>query len=165
MRDGFQALFLRESDDADNFQANEDYSGGAKRFVLAPASGHTYQLERLIWTIGDDDADYNTYGNLPALVAGLRLVIETAAGEELVDLLGGATITKTEDLLMAGFEVTQLSSTAGDRRVTQAIRDFETPPLIRGRDGDRLVVIVPADDFSTLEIHTFLAELQKKQFG
>ena len=48
MRDGFQTLFAREEDDANNIQANEDYTSGVKRFVLPPAGSHVYLLRRLI---------------------------------------------------------------------------------------------------------------------
>lgn len=160
MRSGYKPIFFTEVDDSTDSSANENY-GAEKKFVLAPASGLQYNINELIWTIGDDDSDYNKYGNLSALSTGIRLVLEDTDGVEIMDLLAGGSIKKTEDFLEYGFVVTPLNSGAGDTRITQATKQFDEGELIV-RYGERLAWIIPAANFSTLEKHSLLAEVNRK---
>lgn len=163
MRDGYHPLFLREEDDADNYKANEDYSSATKRFVLAPSGKRVYLVNRLIITIHDSDSDYNKFGDLVALTNGLRLVIENSeTGEEYVDILGGIAVKCTADFMSAGFEVQPLNS-GSSTKVTQLVKEFKKPLILRGEDNDQLVALYH-DDLTGLDENNILAELEKRSF-
>lgn len=158
MRDGFNSLLLRESDDSNNYNANEDYSAG-KRFILTPASTDIYLLKRLVVTLQDSDTDYNLFGALAALSTGVRLVLETTASAELVDLLGGMTIKKLADFLTAGFHLLPVNeASTGATRVIQFAREFDGLVV---RPGERLAAIY-ADNLTGLDVNTVLAEVEKQ---
>jgi len=167
MRDGFNPITLHKLGDSAQLDANEDYSaaGGYTRFVLAPAADEVYELIELIGLIHDDDADYNTFGNLPELSPdGVRIVIEDADGPtELVDLGAGAEVTKTEGWWLAGFDLTPLGSssgaTRGTRVTTQPFPERDRP-ILRGNENERLAVLIPAEDLSDLAFFRFIARVK-----
>lgn len=157
---GYHAITLTKSTDAEQLDANEDYTGGAVRFVLEPAAGEIYELVDLAAAIHDDDSDYNKYGNLSALSpTGIRIVVEDADDNtELRDLTAGRTITKTEDWFLINWGVEPLGSSAGATRGTRAFKTYPAEGVvINGNHNHRLAVLVPAEDFSTLEFHAFVA--------
>lgn len=163
MRDGYHPLLLREEDDSNNYKANEDYSAAVKRFVLAPSGSDVYLLERLIITVHDDDTDYSKFGNLVALTNGVRIVIENRdSKEELIDLLGGISIKQTSDWMTAGFSVNPMNSGA-TTKVTQLIREFERPIILRGSDRDQLAALYN-DNLVGLNENNILAEIEKRMF-
>lgn len=161
MRDGFNPLLLRESDDANNYNANEDYSGAIKRFLLTPASTDIYIVKRLIVTVSDSDTNYNLFGALSALANGVRIVLETTAGTELVDLLAGTSIKTLGDFLTAGFEVLPINNSAdGTTKIVQFAKTFEDL-VIRGSASERLAALYH-DNLVGLDGNSILAEVEKQ---
>ena len=166
-RDCYHPFTLHKLGDDTQLDANEDYSsaGGYTRFVLEPDadSGEVFGLVRLSQTIHDDDNDYNKLGNLPAIDPsdpGIRIIIENSETlEELVDLTAGREIRKTSDLDLIDADIKPLNS--GADGTTRAVRGVLTLPEhgipIRGRQNERLAVLVPAIDFSSLEFFSWLA--------
>lgn len=161
MRDGFNPLLLRESDDANNYNANEDYSGAIKRFLLAPASTDIYSVKRIIVTVQDSDTNYDKFGNLTALSNGVRLVLETSTPTELVDLLAGISVTKLADFLTAGFYLLPVNdSSDGTTKVIQFAKDFEDL-IVRGPASERLAALYH-DNLTGLDGNSILAEVEKQ---
>lgn len=159
MRDGHNPIFFTELADSADYTANENY-GATQRLIIAPAEGAQYFIDKLYWTIADNDSDYNMYGNMAALSTGIRLVLEDTDGNEIVDLLAGSSIKKTEDFFEIGFSITSLNSVANDIRLTQAVKAFDSKLVVRY--GERLAWILPAVNFSGLEKHSMLADVIKK---
>lgn len=161
--EGFNQDFLRKSTDSTRYNAIEDYSGAAVRYILAPAAGQLYRVKKLIITIQDDDGDYNKYGNLSTLSNGVQLVKETSDGTLIQALLGGVAIKKAEDWDRVADEVRERQDGSDAIRSTVFEIVFETPVLLRADDSERLAVILN-DNFSTLEGHTFFAEFEAQRF-
>lgn len=161
-RTGYQPVTLYKSTDSTKLDANEDYSGGAVRFILPPDASQTYDLMDLALAIHDNDNDYNKFGNLSALTTGIRIVIEDANTlAELVDLTAGRQIKKTEDLFLIKSDIKPLADSSGATRGVRGHWAYPEPGIpIRGPQSERLAVLVPAVNFSSLEFLCFIAGIR-----
>jgi hypothetical protein len=162
MQDGFHQIFFTEDADGTTVDANVDATT-PKRWTLKPASTDLYRVSEIVVCIADSDADYNLYGNIAALANGVTLKRETTDGSTIspvYSLLGGQAVKQLSHWAKFGCVYPINDSASATRTVTVFIK-FPQPIILRGDKGDQLSFGL-ADDLSTLDGHTFLANLEKQ---
>jgi len=162
MQDGFHQIFFTEDADGTTVQANVDATT-PKRWTLKPASTDLYRVSEIVLCIADSDTAYNKYGDLAALSNGVTLERETVQGSTIsavYSLLGDQAIKQLSHFARYGRVYPINDSTGATRTITVFIK-FPQPIILRGDKGDQLSFLL-SDNFSGLDDHTFLANLEKQ---
>lgn len=162
MQDGFQQIFFTQDADGSTFDAKVDATT-PKRWTLKPASTDLYRVNEIVVCIADADTAYNKYGDLSALTNGVTLKRETIQGStisEVYSLLGGQAIKQLTHWARYG-KIYPINDSAGATRSVTIKIELKQPIILRGDKGDQLSFGL-ADDFSGLDGHTFLANLEKQ---
>ena len=142
--------------------AGVDYSATDGRFVHLPVQAELMAEipKELVLIIEDTDTAPDKFGNLAALVNGIRIVVEDSSNVEKADLLAGEVIKKVSDFHRLGGHMDALNESDG---TTKSLRVrlplYNNDYAVRSHYNERVAVIL-SDDLSALPGLYFILEYE-----
>jgi len=155
-----QYLFEQGTDPTQeaNYEANRDFSGGPKDFIIQPPITQNWEISQLNWEIVDVGTfTPDKYGALTALDPGIIFCIRD--DEKVIKIFSGIFKIKDNASLQTLSGARQVITTAAGQNFASTVFDFGgmgEPLTLVGKKGGRLAITLN-DNFTALEKHRFYA--------
>lgn len=158
--------FLHDEANSSLINANGNYLAAEKEFIIAPAAGEVFYLERMLISLSDTtNMSADTYGNSITITNPIQVQVRQGADTVLYSLTNTIGVSANADWGHFCYDVTLLDFGVGNQHLTArwTFSKAGQPLVLDGNQGMRLSVVMQ-DNLTGLLHHYFQVQGYEKEW-